>query len=162
MKSKSTFLFVFVLSIMMIPMLAFAPFGLVQSSPPTAPLVTVPDPLGVILAIAIAFGSLIGTAALVTVLVQIGKLVGFISDGTSSIWAAWLNLGCFIVLVLLGIFRPDLTLDFLDGYAGRIAQVLIYILGFIVQIMGSKPIYVGLKSAGVPLLGFTLSRRPAG
>ena len=139
-------LFVSLMLLVSLLLMAFAPMAVHAQEP------TPPDPLGVILTISVAFAALVGVAALVAVLVQIGKLIGIVKDATANKWAAGLNLFCFIALVLLGVFRPDLTLDFLDGYAGRIAQALVYVLGFVIQITGSQPVYARLKVAKVPLL----------
>ncbi len=148
-----------ILSILMVLVLAaFAPLGVQASAPPAMPLLVAIDPLSVIITIAVAFGALVGVAALVAALVQLGKVIGVINDGTSANWSAGLNLMFFIALVAFGLFRPDLTLGFLDGYAGRLAQALVYILGFVVQFTSSKPIYDRLKSAKIPLLGYSFSK----
>jgi hypothetical protein len=152
MKAKRLFLFVTLMTIISLPLMAFAPMAINAVQEPSPP-----DPLGVILVISIAFASLVGVAALVAVVVQIGKLIGVVKDSTANQWAAGLNLLCFIALVLLGVFRPDLTLEFLDGYAGRIAQALIYVLGFVIQITGSQPIYARLKAVRFPLLSKSYS-----
>lgn len=152
MKVNRSFLFVVLMLLVSLLLMAFAPMSVNAMQEPTPP-----DPLNVMLEISVAFASLIGIAALVTILVQIGKLIGFVQDATANKWAAGLNLLFFIALVLLGIFRPDLTLDFLDGYAGRIAQVLVYLLGFVIQITRSKPIYDAMKAARVPLLSKSYS-----
>ncbi len=94
---------------------------------------------------------------MVAAIVSLCKVIGVVQDGTSAKWAAGLNLAAFVGLVLFGVFQPDLTTVFLDGLAGQIAQVLVFILGFIVTIVGSKPVYEGLKAANIPLIGRSFS-----
>jgi hypothetical protein len=145
------FLFVFVLAAL--PLMAFAPM---PSN--VRPVDGSPDVLHVILTISFGFVSLGGASALVAALVSLGKAIGIVADSTSARWAAGLNLLMFTVLVLFGVFRPEIALDVLDGYAGQIAQALLFILGFIVQMIGSKPVYDWLRAAKIPLLGKSYSQ----
>ncbi len=128
---------------------------------PAVPLAqtTVPaDPLSVILVIAVGFASLAGVSSLVAVLVQIGKLMKLVKDDTAHIWAASLNLLAFCVLIYFGVFQPQLALSMLDGYAAQIAEVALFVLGFMIQITGSKPAYNALKASRIPLLNTSNSR----
>lgn len=136
---------------------------LVACSPMPALLATADVPLpaevfDIVVVIMLGFASLVGVSKLVTVLVNLLKLTGLVKDGTSAQWAAALNLIAFIALVLFGVFRPDLTMELLDGYAGQIAAVLLFVLGFITQIVGSKTGHDALRSANVPLIGKSFSR----
>jgi hypothetical protein len=91
-------------------------------------------------------------------LVNLLKLIRVVKDGAADKLAAALNLLCFIALVAFGVFRPDLTMSILDGYAGQIAMVVLFVLGFITQITGSKPAHDALSDAGVPLIGTSYSK----
>jgi hypothetical protein len=116
-----------------------------------------PDVMGVILKIALGFASLVGVSQLVAVLVQVGKLAGLVKDNTAHKWAAGLNLLCFSALVYFGIFEPQVTLSILDGYAAQIAEISLFIIGFIMQITSSKPAYDALKASRVPFLSVSNS-----
>ncbi|GEM_PF-6287915 len=110
--------------------------------------------LNAVLVIVIGFASLVGVSKLVAAIVSLLKFIpGLVADGMADRWAAGLNLFFFIGLVAFGVFRPDITLDVLDGYAGKIAEICIFVLGFLVQIAGSKPAYDAFKAARLPLLG---------
>jgi len=111
--------------------------------------------LNIVVTIVLGFASLIGISKLVAALVNILKLVGLVRDGAANKWAAGLNLVAFIALVAFGVFRPDLAMSILDGYAGQIAMVILFVLGFVVQITGSKSAHDDLKAAGVPLIGIS-------
>ncbi len=153
---RFTLSFVLVLVLLALPLMAFAPMPLHTTA------AAAPDVLSIILAVGAGFAALIGVAALVSALVQLGKIIGLIKDGKSDQWTAILNLLAFIALVGLRIYRAEWTLEYLDTYAGLIAQALVYILGFVIQITSSKPIYDRMKAARVPLLGWSFSRSAVG
>lgn len=114
--------------------------------------------LTAMLIITAGFASLLGVSKLNGALVNLLKLIpGLVKDGTSANWAAGLNLVAFCLLVYFKVFRPDLSLDVLDGFAGQIAAVVIFIFGFIVQMTGSKSAHEDLKAAGVPLFSKSYS-----
>lgn len=146
MKVRTLFAVVVFIVLLSLLSLAFTfmPAPLAQAPAPTA--------LDIILKIAMGFGSLAGVSALVSVLVQLGKILGLVKDGTANQWTSGFNLIAFIGLVYFGVFQPSIALDVLDGYAAQIAQIALFVLGFIVQMTVSKPTYDALKSARVPLL----------
>jgi hypothetical protein len=114
--------------------------------------------LGSIVVLVVGFAALGGFSKLTAAVISLLKLTGLVRDGTSSQWAAGINLMFFVGLVAFRVFRPDTTLELLDGYAGQIAQIAVFVLGFMVQMAGSKPTYDQLKAAGVPLLGKSLTK----
>lgn len=128
-------------------------------SPMPAPLQqeTAPTPLDVIIQISLGFASLAGVASLVAVVIQVGKLFNVVKDDTAHKWSAGFNLLAFGVLVYFGVFQPSIALSVLDGYAAQVAQIGLFVLGFIVQITTSKPAYNAIKSARVPLLSYSFS-----
>jgi hypothetical protein len=153
MKTKRFTLFF--LAILMLILMACSPMPAVIAA------AGVPLPTGtfnIVVMIMLGFASLIGVSKLIAALINLLKTIGVVKDGTSAKWAAGLNLTAFIALVLLGVFRPDLTMELLDGYAGQIAAILLFVLGFISQIVGSQSAHVALSNARVPLIGKSYSR----
>lgn len=149
------------LPLLLVTMLAL----LMACSPMTAPaalaMVNVPLPaetFNIVVMIMLGFASLMGVSKLIAAVINLLKTIGVVKDGTSAKWAAALNLLAFIALVLLGVFRPDLTTELLDGYAGQIAAILLFVLGFISQIVGSQSAHVALSNARVPLIGKSFSK----
>lgn len=116
------------------------------------------DVFNIVVMIMLGFASLVGVSKLIAAVINLLKTIGVVKDGTSAKWAAALNLLAFIALVLLGVFRPDLTMELLDGYAGQIAAILLFVLGFITQIIGSQTGHESLSKARVPLIGKSYSR----
>lgn len=149
------------LPLLLVTMLAL----LMACSPMTAPaalaVVNVPLPaetFNIVVMIMLGFASLVGVSKLIAAVINLLKTIGVVKDGTSAKWAAALNLLAFIVLVLLGVFKPALTMELLDGYAGQIAAILLFVLGFISQIVGSQSAHVALSNARVPLIGKSFSK----
>lgn len=117
-----------------------------------------PDMLTIVVKIALGFASLIGVSQLTAALVNLLKVFGLVKDGTADKWAAGFNLAFFVALCLFGVFMPGLALEILDGYAGQIAMVILFILGFIVQITGSSVAHAALSKARIPLIGKSYSQ----
>lgn len=111
------------------------------------------DWLDVILKLAMGFGSLVGVAALIAALINILKVVGVVKDGTAGQWSAILNLVAFFALVYFAVFQPQIAMEVLDGYAGKIAMVLIFVLGYVIQIFTSPAVHTQLKEMEIPVLG---------
>lgn len=106
-----------------------------------------------ILKIIVAFATLAGVSALVAALVAIGVWARVINAETAPKWTAGLNLAAFLVLVYFGIFRPDLSLAFLDGIAAQLATIALFVLGFLTQMTVPAPVNRALYHARVPILG---------
>lgn len=123
-----------------------------------------PDYIDLILKLALGFASLVGVAGLISALVNLLKAVSIwigvaiVTDGNSGRWFAGLNVVAFGILVAFQVFRPDITLQFLDGQAGKIAQIMIFILGYLTQLGGGQMFYGVLKRLGIPGLSHSFSK----
>jgi hypothetical protein len=104
------------------------------------------------------FVSLVGVPALIGALVNVGKYIGFVKNDTSANWSAGLSLFAFIAVVVFRVLRPDIMLDVLDGYAGQFAQIIVYLMSFIVMMIMPAAMHAKLKAAQVPLLGKSFSQ----
>jgi len=101
----------------------------------------------------VQFGALVGVAALITAIVNIGKIAGIVKDGTAQTWSAALNIFGLITLFALNIFRPDIDVLALDSNAGQLANVLVVVSAYAVEIGASKLVHNLIK--GVPVIGQT-------
>jgi hypothetical protein len=153
MKTKRFTLFF--LAILMLILMACSPMPAVLAAT-GVPLPA--ETFNIVVMIMLGFASLIGVSKLIAALINLLKTIGVVKDGTSAKWAAALNLLAFIALVLVGVFKPALTMELLDGYAGQIAAILLFVLGFISQIVGSQSAHIALSNARVPLIGKSYSR----
>jgi len=97
------------------------------------------------------FTALIGVAALIALLINAGKVVGLVKDGTAQTWSAALNLIGMIALLFLKVFKPNLNLIAIDTTAGQIAAAGVVILGLISQLGISKLTNTFVR--GIPVIG---------
>lgn len=106
-----------------------------------------------VLNILIQIGGLIGVAAAIAALINVGKTFGLVKDGDAGAWSAALNLVALAVLVALKLYRPDIDLEKVDVQVGAFAQVIGLLLSYIVQIKAAKQVHLELSSAHVPVVG---------
>jgi hypothetical protein len=99
--------------------------------------------------------ALAGAGALIAVLINIGKALGWIQDGQATTWSTVLNIVGMISLLLLQIFKPGMDITAVDSAAGQIAQMLIILVGLVTQMLSSKGTHLALK--GTPLIGKSFS-----
>ena len=102
----------------------------------------------------IQFVSLAGVAALIAALVNVGKVFGMIPDGKAQNVSATLSLAAFAIFVGLKLFAPEVNIDGLDAQAAQVAEAVLYILGFVVQIGLPGHVHRFLSKSEVPLLGY--------
>ena len=104
------------------------------------------------------WGSLVGVAAGIAVLINICKVMGLVKDGQSQTWSVVLNLVAMGALIGLKIFVPDMSIPEVDEKFLVVAQGLTILLGYIVQLGSSKVAYEGALK-GVPLIGKSFSSK---
>jgi hypothetical protein len=97
------------------------------------------------------FGTLAGFAALVAVVINLMKAAGFIQDGQAQTWSAAFNLLGLAALLYLRVFQPQADITYLDTQAAQIANILLIVGGYIIQLGGSKLTHILLS--GTPLIG---------
>lgn len=128
----------------MLALSAFAPF-------PQDPADSIVEK---ILRIATSFGALAGVSAGVGVIVSFLRAFNVVkSDEQAGKATAALNLLSFAALVLFGVFRPDLSLDFLDATAAKIASIGLFVLGLVLQMIIPAPVLRLMYQARVPVIG---------
>lgn len=101
------------------------------------------------------FVALVGFAALVSFLVNLLKTFGVVKDGTSAKWVAGFNLAGLLALGVLRIFLPQFDVKPIDTALGSVAVIGMYILDYVIMLLGSKLTYFGVK--GLPVIGKTYS-----
>ncbi len=99
--------------------------------------------------------SLVGVAALIAMLIDIGKSAGWLQDGVAPKWSAGLNLLGMVALIAFKIFKPMLAIEIIDAQAGIIASVLLVVSGYVLMIITSRQTHQSL--AGVPFIGKSFS-----
>ena len=110
------------------------------------------DFLREIIDVGTSLATLAGVASLISVIVNILKYFKLITDGTGGRVFALLNLIAFFALASLRIFGPQYSLQYLDGIAGQIATIGLFISGYVFQLGTGQMAYGILKKLEVPIL----------
>lgn len=97
------------------------------------------------------FAALAGTAALIAALVNASKTIGWVADGQAPKVSLVLNALGFVGLLTLRLFRPEVNVEQLDGYAAEIATFLVGLVGLVGQVGGTKVWHLLFK--GLPVIG---------
>lgn len=95
--------------------------------------------------------ALVGVAALITLLINLGKKFGIVKDGMAPTWSAGLNLIGLALLLMTRQYFPDMDINGLDGEITKFVEVAAVVVAYIVQLTGSKYFHSLLRS--VPLVG---------
>lgn len=89
----------------------------------------------------------------ISVLVNIGKALKVVKDGTGDQWFQGLNILAFLVVGTILVFKVPVDWTAVNVVLG----VLISILGFVLQLITGKGTYVVTK--GLPLIGYSYSEK---
>lgn len=91
--------------------------------------------------------------AVVSMLINVLKLFGIIKDGQSEKWVQLANLVVFVIVAVIYFMKSPIDW----GQVNQGLEVAAVILGYLVQILGSKITYPLVKHT--PVIGFTYSDR---
>lgn len=102
--------------------------------------------------------TLVGVALLITLVINVGKWVGVVDDGTAGKWSAVLNL-----LALGGIggalyFNPAFDFAAVDAQLGEFARVAGLVFVYVTQIVTSKQLHT-FMSSNLNMQVFTFSAK---
>lgn len=116
------------------------------------------SPLEVILSVFVQFGGLAGFGAALAAVVNVLKHFKVVTDGTAGRWFAALSLASIALLVYLKLFQPQIAIEYLDAQAAIFAQILLLILGYVVQ-LGSGLFAHGLfANLRLPVIGKSFAK----
>ena len=151
----SMFFLCFIFILFSMPMLA-AQAKTLTAHPPQAAAPA--DPFGDLVT---TLKSLTGVAAMIAVLVNMGKSAGLVKDGQAGAWSAALNLLVLVGLLVLQTTSNSSLVPAIDTQAGGLASLLPIVLSYILQIFASRQTH-SLVLAGLPLIGQSHTGRVAG
>lgn len=103
---------------------------------------------------------LAGVAALIALLINVGKTAGVIKDGQAGTVSAGLNLLGLAGLLALKVFAPDTSVIEIDTQLSRFAEVGLVLLTYISQLLVSKGAHLAVK--GVPVIGKSFDKTGKG
>lgn len=103
--------------------------------------------------IMLLLAGLAGLGGLISILVNLLKVVGVVKDGTSEQWVQGFNLIAFIAVAVVYFMKVQVDWAQVDGWLAMLATFL----GFVAQLFGSKVTYAVTK--GAPIIGFSYSSK---
>lgn len=104
--------------------------------------------------------TLVGFAALVTVLVNVLKVIKvkgepIVKDGQAPLWTAGLNMVGTLVFYGIKLFVPSFDFGPIDSVFAEMATVGTFIMSFVGQVLVSKITHSALR--GTPVIGTSYS-----
>jgi hypothetical protein len=142
----------FAVTLLVVFILLFALTAPVFASSPGQTPTGDPDPLSPLLAQLAGLG---GVAALIALLINVGKTIGFVKPDTAPTWSAGANLVVLILLLVAGVVAPNLGIKGVDAQVGEFAKVGVVIVGYVLQLLASKATHYAVK--GIPAVGKSYS-----
>lgn len=99
-------------------------------------------------------------SAPVVLLINLGKQIGLIKDGTSQYWSMGLSLAVLVAAIVVKVFNPSLlaaTVSDTINYSIQVAVILFAFLG--IQLPTAKQIYENVR--GLWFIGYSFSENEA-
>jgi len=84
------------------------------------------------------FGVLVGLPFVIGLIIDVLKLVGVVTPGTSGIWSAGFNLAAILGLAVLFKYAPAFDVNTWDAQLLELAKAVVLIITWIVQLFGTK------------------------
>lgn len=101
---------------------------------------------------------LIGTFALVALVIDVLKWAGVISDGNAGKWSALLNLGVLLTVTVVFKLYPDFDFGSVDAQIAEFAKVAGIVFAYIIQIVGSRRVHKAVtRGLRIPAFSHSLT-----
>lgn len=100
--------------------------------------------------------TLVGLQLLLSFVIDVGKYIGLVDDGTAGKWSAVFNLLTLIAVAVWLKFFPTIDIYAIDNQLNELAKLCIYVFAYITQIIGTKRVHQTAVKLGVE--AFTFSR----
>lgn len=84
---------------------------------------------------------LVGTFALVALVINILKWAGVVKDGTAGVWSAVINLSVLITVTVVFKLYPAFDFGSVDAQIAEFAKVAGIVFAYLVQMIGSKSVH---------------------
>lgn len=152
----SSFLLIVLLMVMVVPVMARAPSVSIETVPLIQILPQTQESNGIAELVS-QWGSLVGVAALIALIINVLKYFSVVKDGTAQTWSTAFNLLGLFGLLALKIFKPAVDVSELDQGAATLAQILTLTFGFVLQLLSSWGTHKLVS--GVPVIGKTFTSK---
>ena len=105
--------------------------------------------------IIVQVAAMAGFAALITLLVNVGKVIGWVKEDMALVVSSGANLILILVVYGFQLFRPDFNFGTLDPIMAQAALVGNLVLTYVIQLMTSKVTHETVR--GLPIIGKSFS-----
>lgn len=102
---------------------------------------------------------LVGTFALIALLVNILKWAGVVDDGTAGKWSAVGNLVVLVIVTVMFKLYPSFDFGGIDAQIAEFVKVAGIVFAYIIQIVGSKHVHFAMVY-GLKMRAFSYSQAP--
>lgn len=99
---------------------------------------------------------LVGTFALISLVINVLKWAGVVDDGTAGKWSAVLNLIVVISVAVVFKLYPQFNFGGVDAQIGEFARVAGIVFAYIIQIVGTRRVHLAV-SRGLNVRAFSNS-----
>lgn len=86
----------------------------------------------------IAVGALASLPLIIALVINIGKTLGWVDDGTAGKWSALINLGAFFAVAMLFKLYPNFDLSALDVQLADILKAVTVLVGYLLELIATK------------------------
>jgi hypothetical protein len=101
------------------------------------------------------FGILVGLPFVIGLIIDVLKLAGVVTPGTSGIWSAGFNLAAILGLAILFKYAPNFDVTTWDAKLLELAKAIVLIVTWIVQLFGTKGVHrFYIRGLGVSRFSF--------
>jgi hypothetical protein len=102
---------------------------------------------------------LVGTFALIALLIDILKWAGVVNDGTAGKWSAAANLVVLIAVTVVFKLYPLFNFGSIDAQIAEFVKVAGIVFAYIIQIVGSRHVHFAMVY-GLKMRAFSHSQEP--
>jgi len=106
----------------------------------------------------LAVGALTFLPLLIALVINVGKTLGIVDDGTSGKWSAAINLAAFVGIAFLFKLYPTFDLSGLDVRLTDILKAVTVLVGYVLELVASKKAH-GLYVNTLGVKAFSFSAR---
>ncbi len=101
---------------------------------------------------------LVGTFALIALLINVLKWAGVINDGSAGKWSAGANLAVVVTVAVVFRLYPSFDFGSIDAQIGEFARVVAIVFAYIIQIVGSRAVHLAMtRGLNIRAFSYTLS-----
>ena len=105
----------------------------------------------------LAVGALTFLPLLIALVINVGKTLGIVDDGTSGKWSAWITLLAFVGVAFLFKLYPTFDLSSLDVQLTDILKAVTVLVGYVLELVANKKAHAFyVKNLGIKAFSYSV------